>query len=85
MSWPSQLLDLNPLENRWPGLKHRFHKRFMELALCRSTNVAAIEKYCGMIHEAWTEVDQKLLQGLIESMTERVVAVIAAKDRLIDY
>ena len=78
MCWPPQSPDLNPIENLWPGLKHHFHKRFLELGLCPSTNVAAIEKYCRMIRESWTEVDRKLLQRLIESMPGRVAAVIAA-------
>jgi len=40
--WPPQLPDLNPLDNVWPDIKHRFYKRFIELQACPSTSSAAI-------------------------------------------
>jgi len=39
---------------------------------------AAIAQYSKMIRETWTEVDQGFLHRLIESMPDRVAAVIAA-------
>ena len=42
MDWPPQSPDLNPLENVWPDLKHRFHKRFVELGRYPSTSSDAI-------------------------------------------
>ena len=79
MGWPPQSPDLNPLENVWPDLKHRFHKRFVELGRCPSISSDAIAQYSKIIQESWAEVDARFLRGLIESMPERVAAVIAAK------
>jgi len=42
MHWTPQSPDLNPLENVWPDLKHRFHKRFVELGRCPSMSSDAI-------------------------------------------
>ena len=79
MSWPPQSPDLNPMEQLWPELKHRFHIRFLELGLRPSTTPAAAAKYISIIQEVWAEIARSLLRRLLESMPERVAAVIAAK------
>ena len=85
MHWPPQSPDLNPLENVWPDIKHRFYKRFIELGACLSTPSVAIAQYSKMIQKAWAEVDRRFLYRLIESMPDRVAAVIAANGRSTKY
>ena len=79
MKWPAQSPDLNPIENVWRDLKHRFHSRFLDLGTRPSTAAAAVAKYSAMIEELWMSVDRGLIQRLLESMPRRIAAVIAAK------
>ena len=73
------------LEPSGADIKHRFYKRFIELGACPSMSSAAIAQYSKMIQKAWAEVDRRFLYRLIESMPDRVAAVIAANGRSTKY
>ena len=85
MRWPAQSPDLNPLENVWPDLKHRFYKRFIDLGLRPSASSAAVTQYIKIIRESWADVDQEFLHRLIKSMPKRVATVIAANGGATKY
>jgi len=79
MVWPAQSPDLNPIENLWRDLKHRFYLKFRSLFSSPSSSQDAFEKYSALIQECWAEQNQELVQSLIESMPRRCQAVIDAR------
>ena len=78
MEWPAQSPDLNPIENLWPHVKREFRKRFFGAGYhpSRSPECRLIcEK---LLQEVWQSMGLDLICRLIESMSERCDAVIAA-------
>ena len=79
MVWPAQSPDLNPIENLWRDLKHRFYLKFRASMSSPSSSQDAFEKYSALIKECWAEQNTELVQSLIESMPRRCQVVIDAK------
>lgn len=76
MQWPPQSPDLNPIENLWVQLKDAFYKRFIELFSHPSKSLEARYRYGEVLQEVWYNQGQELIDALINSMPERVQAVI---------
>ena len=70
LEWPSQSTDLNPIENLWRDLEHRF------IGLKAKNKV---EKF-RQLQEKWSEIPVETLNHLIECMPRRCQAVIDSKD-----
>ncbi len=61
MEWPSQSLDLNPIEMLWHDLKQSFHAR-------KLSNVAELKQFC---KEEWAEIPPQRCERLIASYRKR--------------
>jgi hypothetical protein len=73
--WPSGSPDLNPIENLWAIIK----RRVSELAPSR------VEKLIGVVITVWNEISAAEMFNLVESMTTRLNATIAAQGGHIGY
>ena len=69
MSWSSQSLYLNPIENRWYDLKIAVHQ-------WNPSNLMELEQF---FLEEWANIPVARCAKLIETCPKRLAAVIAAK------
>jgi transposase len=70
LSWPPQSPDLNPIENLWHEMKEAIRKKSPA-----PSNLKELKKY---VKRAWRDLPFEYYQRLIDSMPDRVNAVIAA-------
>ncbi|MGH0158770.1 UNVERIFIED_CONTAM: hypothetical protein FKN15_044380 [Acipenser sinensis] len=68
LEWPSQSLDLNPIEMLWQDLKQAVHAR-------KPSNVTELKQFC---KEDWAKIPQNRCERLTNSYRKRLVEVIAA-------
>jgi transposase len=71
LDWPAQSPDLNPIENLWADLKKRVYAKGKDITSKEALKVA--------IEEEWERTPILLLQKLIDSMPDRLQAVIRAR------
>jgi transposase len=68
LEWPSQSLDLNPIEHLWRDLKKAMQQH-------SPTNLTEIERIC---REEWEKLSKYRCAKLVVSYPRRLEAVIAA-------
>jgi len=68
---PPNSPDLNPIEKVWAWIKYRLAKEYPDL-----TSGAELKK---IVQEMWDSITDATFNELIESMPDRIAAVIAAK------
>ena len=73
LTWPANSPDLNPIEHVWREIKRRLFELPLEE---RPTSLAALRD---RISQIWNELDQDWIRRLVDSMLERLQAVIDAK------
>ena len=71
LDWPSRSPDLNPIENLWGWLVRYVYRNGHQFRDTQELQFA--------IEESWAAVPQKLLESLIDSMQNRLKAVILAR------
>ncbi|KAJ4429941.1 hypothetical protein ANN_22145 [Periplaneta americana] len=71
LDWPAQSPDLNPIEHLWDELDRRLRSREM-----RPTSIVQLS---AMLQEEWRRIPVDILHKLVESMPDRVAAVIATR------
>ncbi|KAJ4428776.1 hypothetical protein ANN_25769 [Periplaneta americana] len=71
LDWPARSPDLNLIEHLWDELDRRFRSREM-----RSTSIVQLT---AMLQEKWRRMPVDILHKLVESMPDRVAAVIATR------
>jgi len=77
MQWPAQSPDLNPIEHLWCHLKKKLG--------AYETQPKGIEDLWDRVQEVWAAITPDVVDNLIDSMPQRVAAVIEAKGGSIDY
>jgi transposase len=75
LEWPSQSLDLNPIEHLWSKLESDLKTRD-----CNTE-----DQLMNVLQEVWDNIDQHYMKKLIESMPIRCRAVIKARGQLTKY
>ena len=68
--WPAQSPDLNPIENMWKILKDEVQIKH---------HPKSADEMKAALQLAWQAVPGDKLEALVESMPERIAAVLAAK------
>ena len=75
LEWPSQSLDLNPIEHLWRDVKIAVQRR-------SPPNLTELERIC---REEWEKLPKYRRAKLVASYPSRLEAVIAAKSALTKY
>ncbi|KAJ8890859.1 hypothetical protein PR048_010368 [Dryococelus australis] len=75
--WPTQSPDLNPMEHIWDELDRRVR--------ARQAWPKSIARLMEWLHEEWRRIPVDVLQTLIESIPDRVAAVIVAGGDLLQW
>ena len=71
LTWPPNSPDLNPIEHLWDVLDKQIQS--MEAPPCN------IQDLKDLLLTSWCQIPQHTFRGLVESMPQRVRAVLAAK------
>jgi hypothetical protein len=78
IDWPCHSPDMNPIEHVWKAMKGILYRQHPDIHLLKN-NREDVEKLKGWILEAWEAVPQLLIDTLIRSMPNRLVALRKAK------
>ena len=71
LPWPAQSPDLNPIENLWAYLKFRVRLWY--------DKPKTEDQLFDRLRNEWNELDPDFLQRYVDSMPDRIEAVIASK------
>jgi transposase len=71
LDWPSQSPDLNPIENLWRYLKQKL--------AAYETEPTSIHELWECVEAEWEKIPRQLCTDLIESMPDRIAAVLRVK------
>lgn len=77
MEWPARSPDLNPIEHAWDELGRRVRQRNAPPISLRELKEALIEE--------WQNIPQNRLKNLVESMPNRITALLQARGRNTKY
>ena len=83
LDWPSNSLDLNPIENLWAILKGRVEKQVNKLILKKKP--VTVDAFCEIIQEEWEEIEPEIFLNLVRSMKSRLELVIEDDGNKIPY
>ena len=79
MDWPPYSPDLNPIENLWALLKKEAYKVYPDINSLEGKGDEAESKLFSILQEAWGNIREEVIDGLIASMPRRMAALIAAE------
>ena len=74
MEWPPQSPDLNPIEHLWDTID-----RMTRLRMAESNSGTNLERLYRCLQESWSNVPPDTLYNLLQSMPNRINAVIQAR------
>jgi len=77
MAWPKRSPDLNPIENLWALLKAQIYKTYPEL-LRMNNSEATLKLLIRCAIATWEDFGEQIMARLIDTMVNRVKAVILA-------
>jgi len=79
MEWPPNSPDMNLIENLWAHLKTELHRRYPDTARLAGPPHIIRTKLRERLTEIWWDIGEDFLNGLIDSMLDRVHALIKAE------
>ncbi len=79
MKWSSYSLDLNSIENLWALLKKKVYKVYSNLNSLKNKGEKAETQLFQILQKAWVNIQEKVIERLIFSMSRRCAAIIKAK------
>jgi transposase len=79
MKWPPNSPDLNPIEHLWAHLKAELHRRYPDTKYLKGGPETIKRILRERLMEIWWDIGEEVLTRLIQSMPDRVQAVITAK------
>jgi transposase len=79
MDFPPNSPDLNPIEHLWSRLKAELYRRYPDTMYLKGSGKAVREEFRNRLNKIWWDFGEDILNGLIDSMPERVEAVLKAK------
>ena len=77
LEWPAQSPDLNPIENLWSILKRRLYNY--------QTRPRNLDEQWERVQDVWNSISREQCNKLIESMPNRIQAVIKSKGGYTKY
>jgi hypothetical protein len=75
LEWPSNSPDINPIENLWSIIKRQVEKR-------KPKNLNELETF---MNDEWQKIDPQILINFVNSMKDRLIAIIQANGERINY
>lgn len=72
---PPNSPDLNPIENLWKEIN----------TMCKERECKNENELFEVVKDAWEQIDKKYLESLVQSMPQRIQAVIKEKGRCTKY
>ena len=85
MQWPPNSPDLNPIEHLWSHLKRELHRRYPDTWQLKGSPETIRRILKERIHKIWWDIGPEVLKRLIESMPDRVHAVLDARGNVTEY
>ncbi len=79
MEWPPNSPDMNPIENLWAHLKLELHRRYPDTNSLQGSPDAIKTILKTRLNEVWWQIGEEVLRNLIDSMPQRVRALLDAK------
>jgi hypothetical protein len=77
LDWPSQSPELNPMEHLWRYLKQKL--------AAYETEPTSIHELWERVEAEWEKIPRQLCAEFIESMHDRIAAVLRAKGGYTKY
>lgn len=79
LEWPPYSPDMNLIENLWAHLKSELHKQSSSALIIQQSNTTVKDVLRQQLHKVWWNIQEGILEQLVESMPDRVAALIEAK------
>ena len=85
MDFPPNSPDMNLIEQLWAHLKLELHRRYPDTALLRGSSDTIRKQLIPRLLEIWWSIGEEILERLIQSMPDRVEALLRAKGWYTEY
>ena len=79
LKWPAYSPDLNPIEHAWIELKKMINKHYPGIASMPGNPETIKRRIADAAEHCWELLDQRVQRRLIDSMPDRIKAVIKAQ------